>query len=98
MTDVCHYSDDFNLARVVPGNGKALPKRILGAEERLRSSPIQDANVRSAETILISEIPAHQHRNAHGPEIIGHHDRDVAGRTVRALARAGLHGSTTWRN
>jgi hypothetical protein len=65
MTDICHYSDNFDLACVVPGNGKALPNRILGAEERLHSSPIQDANVRSAETILIPEIPAHQHRNAH---------------------------------
>ena len=74
----CHYADNLNLARVIPANGEALPERIVGAEERSRRSAIQDADVRSAEAILISEIPAHQHRNAHSPEVIRHHDRDVA--------------------
>src|SRR5688572_27609827 len=106
MADVCHYSDNFNLTRVVPGNGEALPERIVGAEQRSCGSAIQDADVRSGEAILISEIPAHQHRNAHGPEVIRHHDRDITRGTagarwlwqVRAVVpRAGIDASH-WRD
>ena len=89
MADVRHDADNLNLARIVPGNREPLPERIVSAEERSRRSPIQDADVRSAEAVLIAEIPAHQHGNAHGPEVVRHHDGDVAARAGSARGGSG---------
>src|SRR5687768_2413112 len=55
----------------------------LHRRKSLGRGPVQDADVGPAKAVLIAEIAPLQQLNTHGPEIIRHHDRDVARRPVR---------------
>src|ERR1700730_16223667 len=85
MADVRHYADNLNYACVIPVNSEAFSDRIVSAKKRARRALVQDANVRTAEAILISKIPAYQHRNAQSPEVVRHHDGNIARRAAGAL-------------
>ena len=78
MADVSYYSDDLNDACVVPVNSEAFSNRIFSTKKRASRGLVQDANVRSAQAILISEIPTDENRNAQSPEVVGHNDGNIA--------------------